>query len=326
MSSIKNIIMQNTSIVRPQYFFITGFHDIPHNFVIIYYIFLCIAFIVSVSGNSTVICIIFTKRSLHVPKYIGILNLALADLGESSALIPNLIKTFLFDSQYISYDACMANMFFVYFFGCLQALCLVVLACDRLVAICLPLRYNTLLTNATMSAMITGVWVADVVVIGTMTVLVTRLSYCKTIVIDSYFCDHGCLYRMACNDNSVNNIIANVCMVLFLHAPLIFIVLSYVCILFALFRITTWEGRVRALKTCVSHILVVAVYFLTLISTFIAALTDALHPNTRIFCLSLASVIPSMLNPIIYVLNTDEMKEFLKKMLHKKISRILPRN
>lgn len=270
--------------------------------------------------------VIATERSLHTPKYICVLNLAVADFGESNAFIPNLINTFLFNSQYISYKACLSNMFFVYFFSCLQCLTLVVLAYDRFVAICMPLRYHAMVTNKTMYIMITGIWTFDVIIVGTTVVLITRLSYCKTIVINSCFCDHGPMHRMACNDNTANSIMAKLNTILFLHSPLVVIVLSYICILLALFKITSWEGRRKALKTCVSHLIVVAVFFLPIIGMYIAALTYNLHPNARIIILSLVYAVPSMVNPIVYVLNTDEIKEFLKKMVNKRPSSILPRN
>ncbi|XP_029571959.1 LOW QUALITY PROTEIN: olfactory receptor 24-like [Salmo trutta] len=243
--------------------------------------------------------------------------------NDTSASLPG--KTIIFDSQYITYEACLAIMFFVFFFIALQSMTLVVLACDRFVAICLPLRYHTLLTNTSMSVLITGMWLVNVVIVGTTTVLITRLSYCKTIVIDSYFCDHGPLYRMACNDNSVNSIMAKVNIVLVLHVPFVFIVLSYVCILLALFRITTWEGRVKALKTCISHLLTVALFFLPFISTYIAAVTFSLHSNARYLFVSCFSF-PPMLNPVIYVLNTEEIRGILKKMVKQNTSSIIPVN
>uniref|UniRef100_A0A0E9W8N2 G-protein coupled receptors family 1 profile domain-containing protein n=2 Tax=Anguilla anguilla TaxID=7936 RepID=A0A0E9W8N2_ANGAN len=89
-----------------------------------YYVFLSFIFVVSVLGNSFVMFIIYTEHSFHTPKYMAVFNLAVADLGESTALIPNVIAMFLFDSQYISFDACLANMFFVFFFSCLQSLSL----------------------------------------------------------------------------------------------------------------------------------------------------------------------------------------------------------
>ena len=126
MSSLNSSLLQNISFVRPEYFYISGFSGIP--FTKYYFIFLFFTYIIAVFGNSLVLIMILTDRSLHIPKYIGIFNLALADFGETNALIPNLMKTFLFDLQYISYEACLANMFFVFFFNNVQALTLVVLA------------------------------------------------------------------------------------------------------------------------------------------------------------------------------------------------------
>ncbi|XP_036453432.1 olfactory receptor 1M1-like [Colossoma macropomum] len=316
MSDLNSSLLQNMSFVHPEYFYISGFSGIP--FVQYYFIFLFFIYFIAVFGNSLVLIMIFTEQSLHVPKYIGIFNLALADFGETNALIPNLMKTFLFDSQYISYNACLANMFFMFFFSNVQALTLVVLAYDRFIAICLPLRYHAIVNNSIMSAAVMVVWSFSTVVIGTMVGLITRLSFCKTNVVKSYFCDHGPIYTIACNDNTINSVIAKLSTILCIYAPLIAIIVSYLGILLALRKITTWAGRLKALKTCISHLLVVGIFFLPVLSTYIAALTFSLHPNARIISTSLSSAIPPMLNPIIYVLNTKEFKGFILKMLKKR--------
>ncbi|XP_036393605.1 olfactory receptor 1-like [Megalops cyprinoides] len=304
------------SIVRPPFFFINGFYNIPH--VKYYYIFLLFVFVVTVLGNSFVMFIICTERSFHTPKYLAIFNLAAADLCESTALIPNLIKTFLFDSQYISFDACIANMFFVFFFSSMEALTLTVLAFDRFVAICLPLRYHTIVSKTTMAMMITVVWVYNSMLTISTMALITRLSFCKSIVVDSYFCDHGPIYRLACNDYYPNYVMAYVNIVFSLYIPFILIMLSYAFITCALLKIATWKGRFKAFKTCSSHLLLVAIYFLPIIGTYIAAVTFTLHPNARIINTSLSFAIPPMLNPIIYVLNTEEIKESTKKLFKRK--------
>ncbi|XP_036393606.1 olfactory receptor 1-like [Megalops cyprinoides] len=304
------------SFVHHPFFFINGFYNIPH--VKYYYIFLLFVFVVTVLGNSFVMFIICTERSFHTPKYLAIFNLAVADLCVSTALIPNLIATFLFDSQYISFDACMANMFFVFFFSSMEALTLTVLAFDRFVAICLPLRYHTIISKTTMAVMITVVWVYNSVLTISTMALITRLSFCKSIVVDSYFCDHGPIFRLACNDYYPNYVMAYVNIVLFLYIPLILIVLSYVSITRALVKIATWEGRFKALKTCSSHLILVAIYFLPIIGTYMAAGTFTLHPNARIINTSLSYAIPPMMNPIIYVLNTEEIKECTKKLFKRK--------
>ncbi|XP_064158487.1 olfactory receptor 52E8-like isoform X1 [Anguilla rostrata] len=316
MNSLNSTLSPNTTFVRPPFFFINGFYDIPH--AKYYYVFLCFVFVITVLGNSFVMFIIYTERSFHTPKYLAIFNLAVADLGESTALIPNLIATFLFDSQYISYDACLANMFFVFFFSSLQALTLTVLAYDRLVAICLPLRYHAIITMPAMVVMLTVVWAYNSLFIISTLTLITRLSFCKSIVVQSYFCDHGPIYKLACNDNLANSIMAKLYMVLFLYLPFILTVLSYVFIAFALFKVASWEGRLKAIKTCSAHLMLVALYFLPIMGTYIAALTFTLHPNARIINTSLANAIPPMMNPIIYMLNTEEVKEFSKKLFKRK--------
>ncbi|XP_036392230.1 olfactory receptor 52E4-like [Megalops cyprinoides] len=304
------------SIVHPPFFFINGFYNIPH--VKYYYIFLLFVFVVTVLGNSFVMFIICTQRSFHTPKYLALFNLAVADLSVSTALIPNLIKTFLFNSQYISFNACIANMFFVFFFSMMESLTLTVLAYDRFVAICLPLRYHTINTNTTMTVILIIIWIYNSVFMISTMALITRLSFCKSIVVDSFFCDHGPIFRLACNDNSANDVIAYVNVVLFLYVPLILTVLSYVFITHALFKIATWEGRLKALKTCSSHLMLVAVYYLPLLGTYIAADTFTLHPNARIINTSLSFAIPPMLNPIIYVLNTEEIKECTKQIFKRR--------
>ncbi|KAI4895432.1 hypothetical protein NFI96_007288 [Prochilodus magdalenae] len=316
MSTLNASLLLNMSFVRPEYFYISGFSGIPY--VKYYFIFLFVTYFVAVFGNSFVLIMILSDRSLHVPKYMAIFNLALADFGETNALIPNLIKTFLFDSQYISYSACLVNMFFVFFFISVQSLTLVVLAYDRYIAIRLPLRYHAIVNISLMSTALMGVWSFSTLMTTMMVSLITRLSFCRTNEVKSYFCDHGPIYTTACNDTTINSVMAKLNTALGVYIPLVAIMASYLGILHALSKITTWAGRLKALKTCVSHLLVVGIFFLPILSTYIAAINFSLHPNARIISTSLSSAIPPMLNPIIYVLNTQEFKGFLLKMLKKR--------
>ncbi|XP_066535225.1 olfactory receptor 52E8-like [Hoplias malabaricus] len=316
MSSLNSTLTQNITFVRPEYFYISGFTGIPY--VKYYFIFLFFTYFIALFGNSFVIMMILSDRSLHIPRYMGILNLAVADFGETNALIPNLIKTFLFDSQYISYNACLANMFFVFYFISVQSLTLVVLAYDRYIAIRLPLRYHSIVNNSLMSLALLGVWSFSILVVTMMVSLITRLSFCKTNEVKSYFCDHGPIYTTACNDNTINSVMAKLWTVLFIYGPLIAVTVSYIGIFLELSKITTWEGRIKALKTCFTHMFLVGIFLFPILSTYIAALTFTLHPNARIINTSLSSAIPPMVNPIIYVLNTKEFKDFIIRMVKKR--------
>ncbi|XP_076876506.1 olfactory receptor 1E16-like [Brachyhypopomus gauderio] len=300
----------NTTLFRPVTFYINGFYNVPY--AKFYYIFLCFVYAVTVLGNSFVMGVIFLERTLHTAKYVAVFHLAFSDLCGSSAVIPKYVEMFLFDNQYISYEDCLANMFFVFFFITLQSLTLLVLAYDRLVAICFPLRYHAIVTKSSMTVIIGVIWVLAVILFTVLVGLITRLSFCRSTTVDSYFCDHGPVYKLACNDTTVNYIMALICIAAILYIPLILISVSYICIGFALLRISHGADRIKAIKTCTSHLMLVAMFYLPLISVYIVILTTYIHPNTRIINSMLTQTIPPMLNPIIYTLKTKEILQSIK--------------
>ncbi|XP_066556381.1 olfactory receptor 1E16-like [Amia ocellicauda] len=321
MNSLNSTVSPNATFVRPLFFYINGFSNIPH--VKYYYIFLCCVYAVTVLGNSFIMFIIYLEHSLHTAKYIVVFHLAVVDICGSTSLIPKLIHTFLFDSQFITYEACLANMFFVIFFSSLQSLTLLVLAYDRFVAICFPLKYHIIIRNNNMMVIIAVIWTFTSAVMLILVGLIMRLSFCKSTVVDSYFCDHGPVYRLACNDNYPNNIMATICMTIILLAPLALILLSYSCIIFALLKTASMEGCLKAMKTCTSHLILVAVFYLPVSATYITAMTSNLHPNARIINTSLSSAIPPMLNPIIYTFKTGEIMDVIRRR-YKRNKLIIP--
>ncbi|MBN3324433.1 O51F2 protein, partial [Atractosteus spatula] len=276
MSTFDSMMFENATLVRPRFFYINGFSGIPHTKY--YYVFLCFVYAVTVLANSFILFIIYIEKSLHTPKYMAVFNLAVVDMCGSTALIPKMIETFAFDSQFITYEACIANMFFVQFFIFLESLSLAVLAYDRFVAICFPLKYDIVITNSQMALILAGVWFFTLGLMIILVGLITTLSFCKTIVIDSYY-----------------------------YFIIVLILLSYVCIIFALLKIASGEQCLKAMKTCTSHLLLVTVFYIPISATYIAAIMSTLHPNTRIISTSLSSTIPPMLNPIIYRIKTEEI-------------------
>ncbi|XP_076876890.1 olfactory receptor 1F1-like [Brachyhypopomus gauderio] len=308
--SVNSASAMNATIIRPDVFFISGFYNVPHSTH--YYIFLGFVYIVTVLGNSAVMCTIYLARSLHTAKYVAVFNLAFSDLCGSSALIPKLLDTFLFNNQYISYGACLANMFFVYLFMTLQSLTLVALAYDRVIAICFPLRYHVILTKTSMAINISVIWIISVFIVTLTVALITRLSFCSSITITSYFCDHGPVYMLSCSDQYWNDIMACICFYGLICTPVIVIIISYVCIGTALLKISKWTERIKAMKTCIAHLIVVAVFYLPILSTNVAAMISSINQNDRIINSTLTQTIPPLLNPIIYTLKTEEFKQAIK--------------
>ncbi|XP_039533911.1 olfactory receptor 1-like [Pimephales promelas] len=312
MTSLQSNSSANVTFVRPATFFINGFFNVPH--AKYYYVFLSLLYVGTVLGNSFIMCIIYLARRLHTAKYVAVFHLALSDLCGSSALIPKVIDTFLFEHQEISYEACLAYMFFVYHFMNLQSLTLLVLSYDRLVAICFPLRYHAVVTKTAMFLIIGFMWIFSVTFFSVLVGSVNRLSFCGSNVLDSYFCDYGPIYRIACNDNSVNVLLGKICYSLLIFAPLILIFISYVCIALVLLKIPHGIDRVKSIKTCTSHLMLVAIFYIPILSNNIASIISPLHPDSRIINNSLTQTVPPMLNPIIYTLKTEEVMQSIKEM------------
>uniref|UniRef100_A0A672PLP7 Olfactory receptor 1500-like n=1 Tax=Sinocyclocheilus grahami TaxID=75366 RepID=A0A672PLP7_SINGR len=312
MSSMQADSSTNVTFVRPAAFFINGFFNMSR--AKYYYVFLSLVYVVTVLGNSFIMCIIYLARRLHTAKYIAVFHLALSDLCGSSALIPKVIDTFLFGHQVVSYEACLSNMFFVYHFMNMQSLTLIVLAYDRLVAICFPLRYHAIVTKPAMFLIIGMMWIFSVTYLSVLVGFVNTLSFCRSVVINSYFCDQGLIYRLACNENYLNVLMGKISFGLLMCTPLILIIISYFCISLALLKIAHGADRIKAIKTCTSHLMLVAILYLPVLSNNIAAATTPIHPNIRLINNSLTQTIPPMLNPIIYTLKTEEVMQSIKEL------------
>ncbi|XP_029030319.1 olfactory receptor 1361-like [Betta splendens] len=311
MSSLHSAFRENITFVHPVYFIISGLEGIPN--VRYYYVFLLLAYGVSVLGNVTVMALIVLDHNLRTPKYVAVFNLAFVDLMCSSALVPKAIDIFLFNHPYISYSDCLTFLFVCYTCLSMQSFNLVALSYDRLVAVTFPLHYKARVTHRFMLSLILSFWVfvmmGNVIAVG----LINRLSFCGSVVINSYFCDHGQIYRLACNDNTPSSVIGALFSVVNFWLPLVFILLTYLCIFCTLVKVATPQQGLRAFKTCVGHLSLVAIYFIPLLITF--TLKEKMPPDARIINLSLTSVLPPMLNPIIYVLQTREIKVSVKKLL-----------
>ncbi|KAM9728194.1 olfactory receptor 8G17-like [Menidia menidia] len=312
MEFFNSALGKNISFVRPAYFIIRGFIGIPN--MKYYYVFLFFVYIVSVLGNTGVMTVIYLDHNLKTPKYIAVFNLAFVDLIGSSALVPKVLDIFLFNHYYIPYSDCLTFLFFCYTCLSMQALNLVALSYDRVVAILYPLHYQVKVTHRFMFSLIVSFWLIVIIAVLIAVGLITRLSFCKSVVVNSYFCDHGQIFQLACNDIFPNDILSYLLPVLILWFPILFIICSYISICNALAKVATVQERVKAFKTCTAHLSLVAIYFIPILITF--TMGANIHPNARIINLSLSSVIPPLLNPIIYVLQTQEIKVSVRRILH----------
>ncbi|XP_047463303.1 olfactory receptor 2AT4-like [Mugil cephalus] len=314
--SFLRTVLNDSVLIRPPGFYIIGFETFP--FISVYFIFLAFVYVVTVLFNGLVIYIIVFNHRLHTPKFFAVLNLAVIDVILNTCTIPSMIKVFLMKDSFIPFNLCLVQMFVYYAFGTLESYALAILAYDRLIAICFPLRQNSINTVQSMCCIVGVSWGFGLGIIAFSVGIMTQLSFCGSVRVFSYFCDYAPVFRLACNDYTMHWWAASLLTFLLLVLPFTFILLSYVSILVTVFRMKSLDSRVKALATCVEHLILVAVFYIPLIIIFtIGFYLQLIDPDQRVLSLSLASCLPPCINPIVYSLKTKEIKIRVQALIRK---------
>lgn len=216
-------------------------------------------YVLTLWGNILImVTIVFTPR-LSTPMYFFLSNLSFIDICHSSVTVPKMLEGLIFDRKTISFDNCIAQLFFLHLFACAEILLLTIMAYDRYVAICAPLHYPNVMNMRVCVQLVFVLWLAGTVHSLVQTFLTIRLPYCGPNVIDSYFCNVPPIIKLACTDTCLTGmlIVSNRGTISLCFLAL---VASYTIILFSL-RKQSAEGRRKALSTCLAHFMVVALFF-----------------------------------------------------------------
>ncbi|XP_059690843.1 olfactory receptor 14J1-like [Gavia stellata] len=305
--------MSNSSSIMD--FILLAFADMRELQLLHFWLFLGI-YLAALLGNGLIITAVACDHHLHTPMYFFLLNLSLLDLGSISTTLPKAMANSLWDTRAISYQGCVAQLFFFFFFISAEYFLLTVMAYDRYVAICKPLHYGTLLGSRACVHMAAAVWGSGFLYAVLHTANTFSLPLCKGNAVDQFFCEIPQILKLSCSHSYLREVGLLVVMV---SACLAFgcfasIVLSYVQIFRAVLRIPSEQGRHKAFSTCLPHLAVVSLF----ISTSMFAYLKPPSISSLFMDLVLAvlySVVPPAVNPLIYSMRNQELKDALKKLI-----------
>ncbi|XP_036453557.1 putative gustatory receptor clone PTE01 [Colossoma macropomum] len=271
--------------------------------------------------NMSVLLTIALNRKLHKPMYVLLFNLPLNDMMGASAFFPQLVSSLLSQNRSITYSACFVQALLTHLYGAGAFLTLTAMAYDRYVAICCPLKYNTLMSPNNLLKIIIIMWTLDFTLIGLLLALNYRKEICSTKIVD-IFCNNLSLMKLVCGDTKLNNYYGLFIIALFQGLSLLIVVLTYMQILITVVVKRQSDAKSKAIQTCGTHLIVFLCFEFTTFSALISHRFESAPQNLRRALGASVMIFPPIINPLIYGLKTKEIQQnlifFIRKVSPKK--------
>ncbi|XP_065270137.1 olfactory receptor 6N1-like [Emys orbicularis] len=299
-----------TSITK---FILLGFGNVPELQVLLFLVFLVI-YVVTMAGNILIVVLVVADQRLHTPMYFFLGNLSCLEICYTSAILPRMLASFLTGDRAISVNGCFIQLNFFGFLVGAECYLLAAMSYDRYLAICKPLHYAACMKGKFCLQLAAGSWLWPFVASTLLVCLVSQLIFCGPNEIDHFFCDFTPMTKLSCNDTNLVILVSFILCSTEVLSTFILTVTSYISIITTILRIPSTTGRKKAFSICSSHLIVVIIFYGTLIIVYmlpdIAALRD-LNKVLSVFY----TVLTPLANPLIYSLRNREVKEAMRKVI-----------
>ncbi|XP_042539849.1 olfactory receptor 12D2-like [Dipodomys spectabilis] len=308
-------MVNQTSVTE---FILLGVTDIQEPQPFLFVVFLTVYF-VNVAGNGAILTVVISDPKLHLPMYFFLGNLACLDICYSTVTLPKMLENLISTNKAISYLGCISQLHFFHFLGTTESLLLAVMAFDRFVAICMPLRYSVIMNPQLCTLMAITAWTIAFLHALLHSVMTSRLNFCATNQIHHFFCDVKPLLELACENTELNLWLLNTVTGTIASVPFFLTLLSYFyIIIYLFFKTHSCSMLHKALSTCVSHFTVVILFFAPVVITYIRPASGSSMDQDRIIAI-MYSVVTPVLNPLIYTLRNKEVKGALNRLIKRKL-------
>lgn len=287
----------------------------------IFFVMFLTIYLLNLVGNGVILMIVTLERRLHSPMYFFLGNLSCLDICYSSVTLPKVLINLLSRHRTISFLGCITQLYFFHFLGSTEAILLAVMAFDRFVAICSPLRYTAIMNPQLCILLAATAWLTSFFYALLHSVMTAHLNFCHSHKLSHFFCDVKPLLEVACGSTVLNQWLLSVVTGSISMGAFLLILLSYFYIIaFLLFKNRSCRMLRKALSTCTSHFMVVCLFYGPVGFTYIRPATASASSMSedRMVAIIYSAVTP-VLNPLIYTLRNKEVMLALKRNFWKKL-------
>ncbi|XP_073510948.1 olfactory receptor 5P64-like, partial [Phyllobates terribilis] len=298
---------------------ILGFPDITGFKAIAFFILLLISYVLTLMINSLVMVLVSIKPQLHSPMYFFLQQLSLVESTFLTLIVPNMLRVVWLEGATISVIGCIIQTYLYCAVGTAECHLLAVMAYDRYLAICNPLRYNTIMNTRLQHRLVIYCWVAGFLLTQVTLNFLCQIEFCGPHVINHFFCDLVPFVELTCSKLALQLEIIIISIPI-IAIPFLLVIISYICVFMTIFGISSSKGKKKTFSTCSSHLTVVTMYYGTLITIFMVP-ADGYTLTINKLISFLYIVVTPLFNPIIYCLRNQEMRVVLNKLFLKEIKK-----
>ncbi|XP_065421206.1 olfactory receptor 11A1-like [Chrysemys picta bellii] len=299
-------------------FILLGFGDLPELQILLFLVFLVI-YIATMAGNLLIVVLVVTDQHLHTPMYFFLGNLSCLETCYTSTILPRMLVSLLTEDRTISVEGCITQLVL---FGSLvttECYLLTMMSYDRYLAICKPLHYGALMNVRLCLQLASGSWISGFLACTIFMCLIPQLIFCGPNEIDHFFCDFTVLIQLSCSDTSQITPVIYIFTFLDAVSPFLLTLTSYVCIIVTILRIPSTSGRQKAFSTCSSHLIVVTIFYGTIMIVYMVPKSGTLRALNKVFSVCYTVLTP-LANPLIYSLRNREFKEALINAVRRSVT------
>ncbi|XP_073937861.1 olfactory receptor 6C1-like [Castor canadensis] len=298
-------------------FILLGLSDDPKLQVMIF-VFLFITYMPSITGNMIIIMLTLLDSHLQTPMYFFLRNFSLLEVSFTTISVPKFLGTIISGDKTISFNDCIAQLFFFILFGVTEFYLLAAMSYDHYIAICKSLHYMTITNQKLCTMLVFASWLISFLIIFPALMLLLQLDYCRSNIIDHLACDYFPLLQISCSDTKFLEIMGLSCAMFTLMFTVALIFLSYIYIIRTILKSPSTSQRTKAFSTCSSHMVVISISYGSCIFMYIKPSAREIVSLSKGLAVLNTSVAP-MLNPFIYSLKNQQVKRTFMNMARKTI-------